>query len=129
MTLEQVWAEYKDAIARFPLALPSGWSFPADSALRSAVPDASWEVGSGESEAYLVWQEAVAFAANEAQSRGDLDEADRMLSLLEAGYSSNTRKRALEDPNQIIMTDALDAARDDERGADYESLLQAVAAG
>ena len=131
--IQGVWAEYGEAIANFPLALPEGWSFPAESAMRNSEPDVQWEVGCGNTEAYLCWQRAVATAAHEAHQRGDHDEADRLLDLLEAGYDSPTRRAVIKDPDNAFLAMAVrparsadGAARGSATGGDFSTLMDAV---
>jgi hypothetical protein len=61
-----------------------------------SAPGAIWEVGTGRSEAYMLWQEATAKAAQEAESAGDSQTADRLLAQLERAYASDLRRSALE---------------------------------
>lgn len=106
-----VWAEYRQVIVDYPLSLPVGWSFPAESTQRDSVPGGMWEKGSGEAEAYFYWQRAAAAVAYEAHLGGDHEGANHLLDVLEVGYNSSTRRAVIEDPDNIFVTEALRPAR------------------
>jgi hypothetical protein len=122
-----VHSEYRDAIAAYPLPLPPGWTFPAESQQRDGSVVGQWERGSGQAEAYFYWQRANAVAAYEAYLRGDPTEAERLLDVLAYGYNSPVRKAVLEDPENVFLREALPAARATQlargAGVDYTRLL------
>lgn len=102
--LPEIRAEYLSAIKMFPLVLPDGWNFPSDPGLLDRVPGAYWQRGRGVSEAYMIWQRAVAAEALEGHQRGDIQHTERHLDLLERGYATEVRKAALEDPDNVFMS-------------------------
>ncbi|MBW9110157.1 hypothetical protein [Microbacterium ureisolvens] len=131
--IDGVHAEYRAAISNFRLPLPTGWSFPAESAVREPEPNVMWEQGTGEFEAYLYWQRAVATAAQDAHLRGDDAEADRLLDALESGYNSSTRRGLIDDPDNLFVTVTIGPARGGNptaRGGvaerDFSRLMEAV---
>lgn len=116
--LAGIHAEYRDAVRRFPFDLPDGWTFPPESSLRDILPstgsrgaEPSWQRGNGYAEAYVYWQSAVATAACEAHSRGDLAGVERFLNALESGYKSKVRRAVLEDPEDGFLKIEVNAAR------------------
>lgn len=124
-TLDGIHAEYREAASKFPFALPSGWTFPAESSLTNPLTSVSsadtevlWERGNGAAEVYLYWQSAVATEAYEAHLRGDSAQVERSLNQLESGYSSVVRRAVLEDPSDGFLKIEVAAAR----GGDFKSL-------
>jgi hypothetical protein len=133
--LASINEEYQAATVTFPFELPPHWSFPHESGLLEIAPETLWEVGTGRSQAYMMWQAAIVDAAESASANGDNDEAERLLHLLENAYDSATRQDAIEDPQGNIMTEAIEAARatDESDGvsaeADFSTLTQIVSLG
>ncbi|MBN9154551.1 MAG: hypothetical protein J0J05_11260 [Microbacterium sp.] len=122
--LSGIHAEYRDAIAKFPFALPKGWAFPPESSLSNTVnvskerasvvstdAEVLWERGNGYAEAYLYWQSAVAGAACHAFEAGDAAAVERLLDTLETGYNSSVRLKVLEDPTDEFLRIEIPAAR------------------
>jgi hypothetical protein len=117
--LEGIRAEYRAAIATFPLKLPTGWVFPAESSLRDPDSNALWERGNGRAEAYFFWQRSVASEAYRAHLRGDDALAVSYLDVLENGYDTTTRRAVLNDPNNDLVLHAIRPAR----GRDFSGLI------
>ncbi|WP_139327462.1 hypothetical protein [Microbacterium sp. RURRCA19A] len=115
--LEEVRAEYKEAVRTFPLALPQGWSFPADSSAgqtdspSSQAAPSLWEKGFGHVEVFMYWLSAVAAAACDAHARSDNQSADELLDLLEAGFATPQRRMAIPDPENLLLGLLVDPAR------------------
>lgn len=94
-------AEYQEAARAFPLALPDGWAFPADSRIVDRrVGD--WHVGDGAALAFEFWQNATATAAF-ADQYGSADGGDSTahLDALSAGYNSPLRAAYVDDPGYL----------------------------
>lgn len=134
LDIDGVRAEYRKAIAKFPLTLPVGWSFPPESKQQDSEPGVRWEKGNGEAEAYFFWQYAVATAAHEAHLQGDAVEANRLLDALEAGYLTPTRRAVIDDPEAVFVAEAIQparganaAARGTVAGGDFGPLMNVVA--
>ena len=108
--LAGIHAEYLATIAVFPLALPRGVVFPASSRLTDPIPNALWERGNGTGEAYFFWHQATLSALEEAQARGDVAEAERLLKALEDGCASPIRKQVWDLPGGAL-SDSFDQAR------------------
>lgn len=135
-SLEGVEAEYAKAVESFPFVKPDDWSFPTSSGLTDPEPGTQWDRGFGAAIAYLLWQSAVAVAAQKAYLAGDRAVADRYLDVLEAGYLSPVRRAVLDDPDDAFISGPADkstaqAANNkapvaSARGGDY-SLLEQVA--
>lgn len=134
LDIHGVRAEYRQAIAAFPLNLPDGWSFPPESRKQDEGSGVTWEKGNGAAEAYFFWQFAVASAAQEAHLRGEEVEATRFLDVLESGYETPLRRSVVEDPEGVFIAEVIrpargvsSAARGAASGADFGPLMNAVA--
>lgn len=115
--LNGIRAEYRAAAAIFPLDLPPGWVFPAESSLYNTEPDVQWQRGGGAAEAYLYWQSAVATAAYHAYLGGDSSGVEHYLDTLESGYNSAVRRAVLEDVANEFITVKIVTARNADAGA------------
>jgi len=103
MTLGEIKAEYQNAVAIFPLVLPEGWQFPADPGLFGGPVDGLWQRGSGANAAYVAWHRAVTGAAYAEHQQGRFENAKVHLDLLEAGYGTEVRKVAVDDPDSVFL--------------------------
>ncbi len=124
-TLPDIQAEYRSVIPIFPLVLPAKWSFPADPGLSAPDSDTLWERGNGVAAAYMIWQKAVATEAYERQKRGDSDQRDRHLDILEMAYSTEVRKAVIIDDGNVFI----DGGKQSGSAAGTQSPLKAARGG
>lgn len=104
--LDAVNAEYRDAARVFPLALPDGWAFPADSGLiGQSLPD-GWQHGDGYAQAFAFWRAATATAAF-ADFNRDTSDVAAHLDALTAGYDSPVRAMYVDDPELTYLVEVV----------------------
>lgn len=105
--------EYKRAIGIFPLQLPKGYAFPAESAVAEPVGQTGTQFseGTGAAEAYFFWQNATATAAYAAYLRGDRRYSTQLLDIAESGYGTKVRKMYVSDPDNSFVIESLAPSR------------------
>lgn len=111
--LAGVQEEYRRAVAIFPLTLPSGYVFPAESSITEPQGKSGvrFSVGTGAGEAYFFWQNATAAAAYSAHLRGDRRSSTELLGAIANGYSTPVRKMYIQDPDERYVTSSINPAR------------------
>lgn len=111
--LDGVHEEYRKAVAIFPLALPTGYAFPAESSTTEPEGESGtrFSVGTGAAEAYFFWQNATATAAYSAHLRGDHGKSSQLLSAAETGYATPVRKMYVQDTENAYIDTAINPAR------------------
>lgn len=111
LTLSEIKREYQNAVIIFPLVLPEGWQFPVDPGLFGGPVDGLWQRGSGANAAYVTWHRAVTGAAYAEHQQGRPENAKTHLDLLEAGYATEVRKAAVDDPGNVFLGVSNDTAK------------------
>lgn len=104
--------EYRRAVAIFPLPLPEGYAFPAESREKEDETGMRFTLGTGEVEAYTYWASATTRAAYDAHISGDTATANRHLDALEAGYDSPVGRASIDDPDRGFINDGVNPARE-----------------
>lgn len=108
--LSGVHDEYRTAVSVFPLQLPTGYAFPAQSSAiyPAGASGSRFSVGTGAAEAYFFWQNATAAAAYSAFLRGDRAASHQLLNAVEAGYATAVRKMCWEDPGDGYIVHSIE---------------------
>jgi hypothetical protein len=109
-TLSGVHDEYRTAVSIFPLQLPAGYAFPAQSSATdpAGAPGSRFSAGTGAAEAYFFWQNATAAAAYSAFLQGDHARSHQLLNALEAGYATGVRRMYWQDLNDGFLVHSIE---------------------
>ncbi len=112
-SLDGARSEYRKAVSIFPLLLPRGYAFPSDLGIEISEDSLArnYSVGTGGSQAFFFWQNAVAASAYAAYLRGDRATSLKVLDTAESGYSSRVREMYVVDPGMYYVANTLAPAR------------------